>query len=121
MKKIKIGNIEEFPIGKLRIVRAESVMVVVTHTDDGFYAIENHCPHLGFPIGEGQVDRHIITCPFHGSKFDMRTGQNLDWAPDMAGTKMPSWSQRLMLLGKKPTPIQTFDLTLEGDSLYVYL
>jgi nitrite reductase/ring-hydroxylating ferredoxin subunit len=119
MKKVKIGTVTDFPLGKPRIVRAESVMVVVNHTENGFYAVENRCPHLGFPIGLGQVEGNVITCPFHGSKFDMCTGENLDWVTSLAGIPMPSWTQRMMMLGKKPTPIPTFQVTQEGDDLYV--
>jgi nitrite reductase/ring-hydroxylating ferredoxin subunit len=119
MKKVRIGTVDDFPQGKIRIVRAESVMVVVNHTPDGFYAVENRCPHWGFPIGLGQVEGDIITCPFHGSKFDMRTGQNLDWVPGLVGIKMPNWSRQLLMMGKQPTNIQTFEVSQEGDSLYV--
>jgi len=118
MKKIKIGTVNDFPLGKTRIVRAESVMVVVNRTENGFCAVENRCPHLGFPIGLGQVDDNVITCPFHGSKFDLCTGENLDWVTSLAGAKLPSWTRRLMMMGKQPTPIQTFEVTQEGDSLY---
>jgi nitrite reductase/ring-hydroxylating ferredoxin subunit len=121
MKKVKIGNVSDFPQGKIRIVRAESVMVVVNHTESGFHAVENRCPHWGFPIGLGQVEDNVINCPFHGSKFDMRTGQNLDWVPGLVGVKMPDWSRRLMMMGKKPTNIQTFEVTQEDDSLYVFI
>ena len=119
MKKVKIGTVNDFPQGKVRIIRAEGVMVVINHTESGFYAVENRCPHLGFPIGLGQVEGDIITCPFHGSKFDMRTGQNLDWVTSLVGVKLPSWSRRLMMMGKEPTPIQTFPITQEDDGLYI--
>lgn len=121
MKKVKIGTVDEFPLGKHRIVRAESVMVVVNHTPGGFYAVENRCPHLGFPIGLGQVEGNVITCPFHGSKFDLCTGENLDWVTGLAGAKMPAWTRRMLRLGKEPTSIQTFQVTQEGETLFVLI
>jgi len=121
MKKVKIGTLADFPQGKLRIIRAEGVMVVVNHTESGFCAVENRCPHLGFPIGLGQVEGNVITCPFHGSKFDMCTGENLDWVTSLAGVKLPSWTRRLMMMGKEPTRIQTFQITQEGDEVFVLI
>jgi nitrite reductase/ring-hydroxylating ferredoxin subunit len=121
MKKVKIGTVDEFPFGKIRIVRAESVMVVVNHTESGFCAVENRCPHLGFPIGLGQVEGTVITCPFHGSRFDMCTGENLDWVTGLAGAKMPSWTRRLLTMGKKPTSIPTFQVMQEGDEVFVLI
>jgi nitrite reductase/ring-hydroxylating ferredoxin subunit len=121
MKKVKIGSLADFPLGKARIIRAEGAMIVVNHTESGFCAVANHCPHLGFPIGLGQVEGNVITCPFHGSKFDMCTGQNLDWVTSLAGAKLPNWSRRLLTMGKEPTPIPTFQVTQEGEDLYIFL
>jgi nitrite reductase/ring-hydroxylating ferredoxin subunit len=39
-----------------------------------FYATPNECPHAGGPLCEGTLEGAIIECPWHGSKFDVRTG-----------------------------------------------
>ena len=44
-------------------------------TDDGeFYATVDSCPHAGGPLGEGALDGHEVTCPFHDWSFDVRDG-----------------------------------------------
>lgn len=121
MKKIKIGTVNEFLPGKLRVVRADGVMVVVNHTKSGFCAVENRCPHLGLPLGSGKVEGNVITCPFHGSKFNMSTGENLDWVTSLAGAKLPGWTRKLMMMGKEPTRIRTFQVTQEGDEVFVLI
>ncbi|PWH13877.1 MAG: Rieske (2Fe-2S) protein [Anaerolineae bacterium] len=119
MNKIKIGRVNEFEIGKPRVIRTSGLNVVVNRTENGFCVVANHCPHLGLPIAGGTIEGNVITCPFHGSKFDMCTGENLDWVTSFAGAKLPSWSRRLVAMGKKPTPIETFQVTLENDDVFV--
>ncbi len=119
MTKINLGKVTEFQIGKPRVVRAGGIALVINRTENGFCAVANHCPHLGLPIANGKVEGNVITCPFHGSRFDMCTGENLDWVTSFAGAKLPNWSRRLMTMGKKPTPIETFQVTLENDSVFV--
>lgn len=45
------------------------------NADGTFYAINYVCPHMGGPLGEGKLDGCIVTCPWHGWTFDVRTGQ----------------------------------------------
>jgi nitrite reductase (NADH) small subunit len=42
--------------------------------DGDFYATSDACPHAGGPLGEGDLDGHEVTCPFHGWTFDVRSG-----------------------------------------------
>lgn len=47
------------------------------HTADGVFACNNRCPHEGYPLSEGHVDRAcILTCQWHNWKFDLRSGEN---------------------------------------------
>jgi len=41
-----------------------------------FCATDNVCPHRGGPLGEGTLDGSIVTCPWHGWRFDVNTGQS---------------------------------------------
>src|ERR687897_2376145 len=45
----------------------------------GWYALEDECSHQGGPLGEGDlVDEGVLRCPWHGARFDVRTGEVLD-------------------------------------------
>lgn len=118
-KKISIGSIADFPAGEAKVINADGTSVVINHVDDKFYAVENHCSHLGLPLGANKVDGTVITCPFHGSKFDMCTGENLDWVTGFAGAKLPDWSRKLLVMGKKPAPIKTFNILSENGQLFI--
>lgn len=49
--------------------------VLVVHSADGrLFAMENACPHQGYPLSQGTVAGCIVTCPWHNFKFDAQTG-----------------------------------------------
>ena len=39
------------------------------------YCLGNHCTHMGGPLCEGDLEGFVVKCPWHGSRFDVRTGQ----------------------------------------------
>ncbi|MEU8056910.1 Rieske 2Fe-2S domain-containing protein [Microbispora bryophytorum] len=59
-------------------VRAGDVDVVLVRADGRIHALENACPHLGGPLSEGWLRDGSITCPWHGSKFELRSGESLN-------------------------------------------
>jgi nitrite reductase/ring-hydroxylating ferredoxin subunit len=56
-------------------VPAGKYEVAVFHLEDGFYAIENCCPHQGGPLADGHLDGPMVTCPWHAWCFDVRSGK----------------------------------------------
>lgn len=65
----------EIPRGQSRAVRAGRYDVAIFNVDGEFYALENNCPHQGGPIAEGWLEDNVISCPWHGWCFDVRTGK----------------------------------------------
>jgi len=51
--------------------------LAVFNVDGTFHAIDNTCVHRGGPLGEGDVEGHVVACPWHGWQFDMKTGECL--------------------------------------------
>ena len=49
--------------------------IAVSNVDGEYYACTNTCPHMEGPLGEGKLNGHILTCPYHGWQFDVRSGQ----------------------------------------------
>jgi nitrite reductase/ring-hydroxylating ferredoxin subunit len=117
--RIRIGEAKDWAVGELKSVDAGGKTIVVGRTDDGFCGVVGKCPHLGLPIGGGKMVGDTITCPWHNSRFNMCTGENLDWAPGLVGVRMPSWSRPILAMGKKPTPIQTFKIFEDDGALFV--
>jgi nitrite reductase (NADH) small subunit/3-phenylpropionate/trans-cinnamate dioxygenase ferredoxin subunit len=48
--------------------------VAIFRTRDGFYAINNVCPHRGAPLNEGMVTEGAVTCPWHQWQFQLQDG-----------------------------------------------
>ena len=67
---------QDVPEGGLRRVHVYDQDVLVAHLDGEFYATQGRCIHLKGPLGEGRVDDHVLTCPWHGWQYDLRTGEN---------------------------------------------
>lgn len=51
-------------------------MVALVHVDGTFYALDGVCPHQGGPLGQGELCDHLVTCPWHGWQFDVRSGRS---------------------------------------------
>ena len=49
--------------------------IAVSNVEGEYYACTNTCPHMEGPLGEGKLDGHTLTCPYHGWQFDVRSGQ----------------------------------------------
>jgi nitrite reductase/ring-hydroxylating ferredoxin subunit len=73
---VTVARVEDVPPGSVRSVQAEDEEIALAHCNGGFYAVQGHCLHLEGPLGEGELDGCVLTCPWHGWQYDMRTGQN---------------------------------------------
>jgi len=60
--------------GQIRLVRVDGDNVAVFNVDGTFFATQEACTHQGGPLSEGTVEGKCITCPIHGSRFDVATG-----------------------------------------------
>jgi nitrite reductase/ring-hydroxylating ferredoxin subunit len=67
-------NADEIKEGQAKVVSINGEDVAVFRHEGGFYAIQHICPHRGGPLGEGQLEGSVVTCPWHGWKFDIKTG-----------------------------------------------
>jgi nitrite reductase/ring-hydroxylating ferredoxin subunit len=119
--RTKVADVGSLQDGKSLCVKADGVSLVLIRTNGALHAIENKCPHLGLPLGRGRIDGDEIVCPFHGSRFNVRTGENTDWVAAIGGMKIPDWSRGLLTFGKKPAPVKTFPVTVDGQDIFVEL
>jgi nitrite reductase/ring-hydroxylating ferredoxin subunit len=83
--------------GQLRVKVGSAPVVVFWHEDEA-WAIEDRCPHLGFPLHRGTVEAGMVTCHWHHARFDLASGCTLDlFADDARG----------------------FDVSIAGDTVFV--
>ena len=73
------------------LCKVGSLPVVVVWHEGKALAIEDRCPHLGFPLHQGTVEAGLLTCHWHHARFDLVSGCTLDpWADDAQGFDVES-------------------------------
>ena len=75
---VRAGSREEIEREGMKIVSAEGRTILVIHDEGRLYALDNRCPHMGFPLRRGAVRDGILTCHWHHAKFDLSGGCTLD-------------------------------------------
>ncbi len=96
---VKIAEISEIPQGTTKIVNVAGVELFVANVEGSFYALPNKCTHVGGLLGRGKLSGNIIQCPWHGSKFDVKTGA--------------------VVAGPAQSPEPTYEVRVEGSSVFV--
>jgi nitrite reductase/ring-hydroxylating ferredoxin subunit len=56
------------------VVEVNGKTLAVFNVDGAFHAIDNTCIHRGGPLGEGDLEGSVVTCPWHGWQYDVTTG-----------------------------------------------
>ena len=75
---IVAGTVEELRERGCSVVTGGGHTIAVFATDDGFAAVDNRCPHMGFPLDRGTVKNGILTCHWHHARFDLASGGTFD-------------------------------------------
>jgi 3-phenylpropionate/trans-cinnamate dioxygenase ferredoxin component len=92
----KVNEVEE---GVVKVVRVGDAPIGLTKIDGEYFAFADVCTHDGGPVAEGELDEHIIECPRHGARFDIRTGK---------AKQLPA-----------VVPIPIYAVKVEGDTVWV--
>ena len=74
---IDVVTEDELPPGQVHVVDFEGIEVAVFNIAGQYFAIEDVCTHDGSEISTGCLYDHVIECPRHGARFDVRTGEVL--------------------------------------------
>ena len=78
---IQAGTVDELRERGSKLIKGG---IVVFYHEDRVHALDNRCPHLGFPLHMGSVCNGILTCHWHHARFDVCSGGTLDpWADDV--------------------------------------
>ena len=96
---VTVARTGEIAPGTVKVVRIDGLPIGIANVDGEFYAFADVCTHDDGPVAEGELDGHIIECPRHGARFDIRTG---------AVKLLPA-----------VTPIPVYPLRVERDEIQV--
>ncbi len=80
---VKVATVDECPPGTMKRVVIGGRPILIAHTDGCFYAVDDTCTHEDASLSKGLLKGGLVTCPLHGSRFDLRTGDVLDEPADI--------------------------------------
>jgi sulfite reductase (ferredoxin) len=82
-KLTKVARTDELPEGARKLCNVEDRRIAVFNLAGTLYAIDNHCPHRDGPVGAGELNDVVITCPWHGQQFNVTNGHCLEGGADL--------------------------------------
>ena len=94
-----VAKVSEIAPGTMKLVDLDGEEVAVANVEGSFYAFGNECTHAGGPLAEGELEGHHVTCPWHDTIFDIRSGEALEGPGDEA--------------------VPTYQVRIEGDDIQV--
>ena len=103
---VEVTQVDKIPVGKMKSFVVEGKQILVVNYNENYYAIGGKCTHMGGDLSKGKLEGKTVTCPKHGSKFDVITGSCV------AGPKIA-----YIRLKTKNEP--TYEVRVEGKSIKV--
>ena len=99
MSRESVGGINDIETGNTRSYEIGGEKIAVCNVNGSFHAIQDVCTHDGAPLDQGVLEGSVITCPRHGAKFDVVTGEAI---------QMPA-----------VIPVKTYPFEIENDTIYL--
>jgi nitrite reductase/ring-hydroxylating ferredoxin subunit len=75
MSFIDIAKTADIPAGKMKGVKTAGKDLLITNIDGHYYVIGGRCTHAGGDLSKGYLVNKVVSCPLHGSQFDVTTGK----------------------------------------------
>jgi nitrite reductase/ring-hydroxylating ferredoxin subunit len=88
-----VMQLTEVPVGGMRTCTLAGVELVICHTREGVFALDNICTHAHARLCEGRLRATRLVCPLHGASFDVRDGRVLGPPADLA---LPTHAVRIV-------------------------
>ncbi|MCH8814822.1 MAG: Rieske 2Fe-2S domain-containing protein [Chloroflexi bacterium] len=80
---VPVCKVEDVPVGEARQFKVNGTEIALARVQDGeCYAIGGRCTHLRAQLGKGELEGTVLTCPWHGSQFEVTTGKLVRWVQE---------------------------------------
>jgi len=107
---IESGSLES---GQMRKVEIEGHEFLVVRIGDDYHVTDDRCPHLHGDLSKGTLDGSVVTCPRHGSQFDLRDGSVIRW------TDFSDTVRSVANLVRHPRPLRTYEVELANGKVRI--
>jgi 3-phenylpropionate/trans-cinnamate dioxygenase ferredoxin subunit len=110
---IKIASLSELPKGAMKKYNVRDVEILLARIEGKIYAVNNKCPHFGGDLSRGSLEGTIVTCPRHGSQFNLTDGAVVRW---LKGSGLTYSIGKTL---KPPRKLITYNTRSDGESILV--
>ena len=110
---VEVSQLDELPDGTMKEILIKGREILLARVGDKCYAADNPCPHMGGKLSQGSLEGTVVTCPRHGSQFDLSDGRVVRW---LKGSGFVAMVGKAL---KPPRPISTYKVKLEGKAILV--
>lgn len=110
---IELANVEELTDGAMMEVESDGHALIVARVGDQVYVADAHCPHLHARLAKGTLEGTVLTCPLHGSQFDLADGHNIRWT-DWQGA-----AKTMAEFVRHSRPLRVYKTRVEDGVLFV--
>jgi 3-phenylpropionate/trans-cinnamate dioxygenase ferredoxin subunit len=112
---VRVAAIQDVPEGSMKKVETGGVLVLLVNVNGTYYAVAAKCPHLGSDLSKGTLEDSVVTCPRHGSQFDVTDGHIVRWMH--GGGLLKAMSDVVI----KERSLTTYPVRIDGESVMVEL
>ena len=126
---LEVGKIDEIPLGKMKHVEMQGKEIVISNVGGKFYAMDDRCGHMNARLSMGNISKDgIVTCPFHGARFDATTGKKVKEPVLTSSQRMEplpkKWQNYMEQAGQlmshtKTYDQETYEIQVEGDRIKI--
>jgi len=110
---VDIAKVDEIPAGKMKHVEVNGKEIVIANMNGKFCALDDRCAHMNAPLSMGNLTRDVVTCPFHGAKFNVASGKKIAepvLTPSQEMESLPkTWQKAMEHIGQLMSHIKTYD------------
>src|SRR5712691_6187955 len=115
---VRAASLAEVPAGGSRVINLDGHVIALFNTGGRIFAIDNRCPHMGFPLDRGTLDDCILTCHWHHARFDLSSGGTFDqWADDVRVYPVKTLGGEILLDLSERTGLRHYRLDRLRDGL----
>lgn len=99
LNAVRVASVNDVKESASLCVSANGKALALFRVDGNVYAVDNACPHAGGPLCEGPVKGDVVTCPWHGSQFNVKTGK--------------------VMQGPAQVDVASYPVEIRGEDVYV--
>ncbi len=109
----RVANTNNLSEGTMNKYQVQDTEIMIARIGGKYYATQNKCPHFGGDLSKGKLEGSIVTCPRHGSQFNLTDGSVVRWL------KGPGLISSIGKTLKSPQKLITYNIKIEGQDIMV--